>query len=128
LKRYIGNVFEQIPTASVISNPIEVFSHTLYLTEKQEATPPPPVVHEILPPAGVVGTRVALLGNNFVNSPQLRVRFGDSLISAVWHEQGTLLCNVPHPSKPPTAEGVPIRVSNDGINFCETKVFFVYSQ
>lgn len=38
LKRYVGNVFEQIPHAHVISNPIEVFSHTLYLTEKQEGT------------------------------------------------------------------------------------------
>ncbi len=36
LKRYIGNVFEQIPTASAISNPIEVFSHTLYLSEKTD--------------------------------------------------------------------------------------------
>jgi hypothetical protein len=38
LKRYIGNVFEQLPTGVVISNPIEVFSHTLYLSEKQDGT------------------------------------------------------------------------------------------
>lgn len=36
LKRYIGNVFEQLPNTYVISNPIEVFSHTLYLYDKQE--------------------------------------------------------------------------------------------
>lgn len=36
LKRYVGSVFEQVPTPSVLSNPIEVFSHTLYLTEKQD--------------------------------------------------------------------------------------------
>jgi hypothetical protein len=36
LKRYVGNVFEQIVSATAITDPIEVFSHTLYLTEKQE--------------------------------------------------------------------------------------------
>lgn len=87
LKKYVGNVFETILTAVVTSNPIEVFSHTLYLTEKQEgnaererrltaagAPPPPPSVHEVLPPHGPPGTRVVILGANFVHSPQLQVR------------------------------------------------------
>lgn len=36
LKRYVGNIFELINSASAISEPIEVFSHTLYLADKQE--------------------------------------------------------------------------------------------
>mmetsp|Transcript_7680 Transcript_7680/g.10597 ORF Transcript_7680/g.10597 Transcript_7680/m.10597 type:complete len:531 (+) Transcript_7680:75-1667(+) len=126
LKRYVGNVFEQIQHAHVVSNPIEVFSHTLYLTEKQEVAPPPPTVHEILPPNGGSGTRVAILGSNFVNSPTLVVRFGEVEVQPSFHEQGTLLCNVP--SLPKTAGLVPVRVSNDSANFCETKVFFNYQQ
>lgn len=36
LKRYVGNVFEVVNNCSVTSTPIEVFSHTLYLNEKQD--------------------------------------------------------------------------------------------
>ena len=119
LKRYIGNVFEQIPSAVAITNPIEVFSHTLYLTDKQEA--PPPVVYEILPPNGKVGTRVVILGTNFVNSPNLRVRFGNTEVTPTFHEQGTLICTIPTQLKP-EINGIPVRISNDSVSFCETKV------
>jgi hypothetical protein len=120
LKRYIGNVFEQIPSAVAITNPIEVFSHTLYLSDKQEA--PPPVVYEILPPNGKGGTRVVILGTNFVNSPNLKVRFGNTEVTPTFHEQGTLICTVPTILKP-EPNGIPVRISNDSISFCETKVF-----
>jgi hypothetical protein len=36
LKRYVGNVFEQVANAVTVSNPIEVFSHTLYLSDRVE--------------------------------------------------------------------------------------------
>lgn len=36
LKKYVGNVFEPIPNATIISNPIEVFSHTLYINQQSE--------------------------------------------------------------------------------------------
>ncbi|KAL6078159.1 DNA repair protein rad10 domain-containing protein, variant 2 [Balamuthia mandrillaris] len=40
LKRYAGSQasFEDIPNCTIISNPIEVFSHTQYLNEKQDGT------------------------------------------------------------------------------------------
>jgi hypothetical protein len=123
LKRYIGNVFEQIPSAVAITNPIEVFSHTLYLSDKQEA--PPPVVYEILPPNGKGGTRVVILGTNFVNSPNLRVRFGNTEVTPTFHEQGTLICTVPTQLKPELS-GIPVRISNDSISFCETKVLYPF--
>jgi hypothetical protein len=47
LKKYAGDqaAFEEIPGCTVVSTPIEVFSHTQYLNEKQESkisTPPHP--------------------------------------------------------------------------------------
>jgi len=35
LKRYIGSVFDTVPGAYAVSNPIEVFSHTQYLSNKR---------------------------------------------------------------------------------------------
>jgi hypothetical protein len=35
LRRYLGTEFETVPNVFVISNPIEVFSHTQYLNEKK---------------------------------------------------------------------------------------------
>lgn len=79
----------------------------------------------------------------FVNSPHLRVRFGDVEVVPHFHEQvlrraarlvvclcaivahgrqGTLICaSPPHPPGP-----APVRVANDGKHFCETKVVFNY--
>eukprot|EP01114_Cavostelium_apophysatum_P000251 TRINITY_DN10242_c0_g1_i1.p1 TRINITY_DN10242_c0_g1~~TRINITY_DN10242_c0_g1_i1.p1 ORF type:complete len:534 (-),score=148.30 TRINITY_DN10242_c0_g1_i1:264-1865(-) len=125
LKRYVGNIFETIPSAVAISNPIEVFSHTLYLNEKGEAPPAPPVVNEILPPVARVGSRVVVLGSNFVNTPQLRVKFGEVECQPMFHEQGTLICVVPNPHRPITVP-VPVRVTNDGLNYCDTRVGFTF--
>ncbi len=75
LKRYVGTVFEIIQGATVISDPIEVFSHTLYLNTNRQDAPSPPVLNECLPTAGpcMGGTRIVLLGSNFVHSPELKV-------------------------------------------------------
>ena len=44
--------------------------------------PPPPSVLEVVPSSGPAagGTRIAILGANFINSPQLRVKFGDVVV------------------------------------------------
>jgi hypothetical protein len=83
LKRYVANTFEYLPETTILSNPIEVFSHTQYLTSKKGGAPPtPPTVMEILPNIGssLGGTKVAILGANFVHSPNLKVRFGDVIV------------------------------------------------
>jgi hypothetical protein len=36
LKKYVGNVFQVLPKSCVFSEPIEVFSHTQYLNERQD--------------------------------------------------------------------------------------------
>ncbi|KAH3756840.1 calcium-activated BK potassium channel [Pelomyxa schiedti] len=97
LKHYIGNDFFTVQGATALSDPIEVFSHTLYLNERKEASgQPAPTVIEVLPQAGPPGTRVVVLGTNFLNTPALRVAFNDSVIIPTFHEQGTLICTVPH--------------------------------
>eukprot|EP01120_Amphizonella_sp_Union-15-10_P003169 TRINITY_DN1354_c0_g1_i1.p1 TRINITY_DN1354_c0_g1~~TRINITY_DN1354_c0_g1_i1.p1 ORF type:complete len:612 (-),score=110.23 TRINITY_DN1354_c0_g1_i1:173-2008(-) len=126
LKKYVGNVFEILPTVFVTSNPIEVFSHTHYLSERKNASPPPPNVTEILPNHGTCtgNTRVAILGSNFFNSPNLRVRFGDSVVTSTFHESGTLICTTP----PCNGERiVKVRVSNDGKDFCQTFATFSFT-
>eukprot|EP00005_Dracoamoeba_jomungandri_P006015 CAMPEP_0174262348 /NCGR_PEP_ID=MMETSP0439-20130205/12922_1 /TAXON_ID=0 /ORGANISM="Stereomyxa ramosa, Strain Chinc5" /LENGTH=563 /DNA_ID=CAMNT_0015347043 /DNA_START=89 /DNA_END=1780 /DNA_ORIENTATION=- len=127
LKRYAGSAaaFEDIPNCSVISHPIEVFSHTQYLNDKQDtdvSAPPPPVVIEILPSTGSCsgGTRTCILGSNFINCPGLKVRFGDMVVPATFHEQGTLICVTPSRQR----GRVPVSVTNDGLNFCETQSHF----
>jgi hypothetical protein len=47
----------------------------------------PPVIDEILPSNGKSGSRVCLLGRNFVNSPKLMVRFGTISVPLQFHEQ-----------------------------------------
>ena len=43
LKRYVDNVFEPVGgVQSVISTPIEVFSHTLYLKGRPSSSPKEP--------------------------------------------------------------------------------------
>jgi hypothetical protein len=130
LKRYVGNVFEFLSSSSIISDPIEVFSHTLYLNDnKQQEPPPPPSLHEVLPNGGTNGTKFVILGSNFVNSPNLRVLFGDKDLQPKYHEQGTLICVAPDIQNLNSNNRVlPIQVSNDGYNFCENKIFFTYLQ
>mmetsp|Transcript_2253 Transcript_2253/g.7149 ORF Transcript_2253/g.7149 Transcript_2253/m.7149 type:complete len:226 (-) Transcript_2253:1222-1899(-) len=129
LKRYSGSSFVTIPDAEVLSNPIEVFSHTLYLNERggkrKTNAPPPPMVSEVLPNSGGAGCRVVILGASFLKSNRLRVRFGEAAVPAVFHECGTIICTTP----PCTSSG-PVRVSvtNDGRTYCKSSVIFSYHQ
>jgi len=83
-------------------------------------------VSEVLPPSGTIGTRIVIIGHNFVNSPKLRVRFGDVECSPTFHEQGTLICLVPNiiKSGQKTPMQLQVRVSNDAVNYCDTQVRF----
>ncbi|KAH3767778.1 calcium-activated BK potassium channel [Pelomyxa schiedti] len=152
LKQYMGNDFYPVAGGVALSDPIEVFSHTLYLNERRESGgQPSPSVTEVLPATGSAGTRVAVIGSNFLNTPNLRVAFNNTVIVPTFHEQGTLICVVPtidepSPSTVPpggisgnsiTGGGggssivgapvyVSVRVSNDGSTFSEGKAVFMY--
>jgi hypothetical protein len=125
LKKYVGNVFQVLPKSCVYSEPIEVFSHTQYLNERQDA-PDAVKITEVLPPSGTPGTRLVILGGNFVNGPTLRARFGQTEVVPTFHEKGTLICTVP-PRTPGTLPGnTLVSVSNDGVRYSDSKVFFMY--
>jgi len=124
LKRYVGNVFETIEGVSVISNPIEVFSHSYYLSGSKNKVIPPRIT-EVLPAFGPAcgGTRLAILGSNFINTSNLKVKFGETLFSPEFHEAGTLIITAPTGVR---GMRVPITVSNDGTDFCQSDVIFTY--
>eukprot|EP01094_Clydonella_sp_ATCC50884_P007342 TRINITY_DN16519_c0_g1_i1.p1 TRINITY_DN16519_c0_g1~~TRINITY_DN16519_c0_g1_i1.p1 ORF type:complete len:586 (+),score=114.74 TRINITY_DN16519_c0_g1_i1:217-1758(+) len=125
LKRYTGTGFEEIPSGTAISNPIEVFSHSHYIKRPRHATPP--VINEVLPNFAHAGqsSRVCIIGSNFNNSMTICVRIGDVVLSgqdAAFHGTGTLLVNAP-----PLPSGTyGLSVSNDGSNFCEPVDFIVH--
>eukprot|EP00028_Trichosphaerium_sp_Am-I-7-wt_P005735 CAMPEP_0168528302 /NCGR_PEP_ID=MMETSP0405-20121227/13169_1 /TAXON_ID=498012 /ORGANISM="Trichosphaerium sp, Strain Am-I-7 wt" /LENGTH=336 /DNA_ID=CAMNT_0008551683 /DNA_START=230 /DNA_END=1240 /DNA_ORIENTATION=- len=126
LKKYNGTVFETIPGVSAISGPIEVYSHVSYLKERKNNPVPPPAVTEIFPRHGTASgqTRSVILGANFVNSPDLRVRFGNRVVTAQFHEAKTLIVSTP---PGPKGTSVKVCVSNDGKEFCGQSVEFYYT-
>lgn len=114
-------VFEEtfIPTGiCIFSNPIEVFSHTQYVKPNRNA-PTPPVILEVLPVSGKPGTRVAVIGNNFVEGDHLAVRFGEMSTRPRLHGPGTLICSAP--SHQPAF--VDVSVTNDGVHFTRSVPF-----
>jgi len=141
-QRYVGNSFEIIPNGTVYSNPIEVFSHTVYLNEKGDckchfsqyfhqfanllslASAPPPHVTEVIPSFGPSSgnARVVILGSGFLNNPNLVVRFGNIEVKPGFHESGTLTAYAP-----PCPPGiVAVTVANDRYNFGDTRGYFQY--
>jgi len=146
LRRYDGTDFTDIAGAVVISNPIEVFSHTVYIRRPKRTSPaplsrsvlrcadrrrtrstdapPPPILQGIFPDTGTANTatRMCAIGCNYVNTPALALRFGDQIVSATFHSTGTILCNTP-PLPPGTYH---VSASNDGTNFSEPSPQYVF--
>jgi len=119
LRRYHGNEYEILDF--VQSNPICVLSHSTQLRPASSMTPS---VNEVIPYNGSAsgGTRVAVLGTNFVDSPSTRVRFDNIDVMPVFHGPRTLICTVPaHP-----LGIVSVRVSNDSKLWSPTAASFTY--
>jgi len=91
---------------------------------QKEPSRVPPVVSEVLPARGPVsgGTRLAILGDNFIDSASLRVRFGNIILRPTFHESRTLITTVP-PGFPGT---VSISVSNDGKDYSAVQAQYTY--
>lgn len=83
-----------------------------------------PLVIEVIPSVGATtgGTRVAIIGANFVDSPAARVKFDDTEVLATYHGNGTIVCHTPE-HVPGT---VPVYVSNANKSFSETFASFTY--
>ncbi len=70
------------------------------------------------------GTRVAVLGNNFVDSPSARVRFDNTDVMPTFHGPRTLICTTPQ-HQPGI---VCVRVSNDSKVWSPTAASFTYEE
>ncbi|KAL6072068.1 26S proteasome non-ATPase regulatory subunit 10 [Balamuthia mandrillaris] len=119
LRKYHNNEYEILD--SVQSNPICVLSHS---TQLKPASTTTPAVAEVIPYSGssLGGTRVAVLGNNFVDSPSSKVRFDNTDVMPTFHGPRTLICITPQ-HQPGI---VSVRVSNDSKVWSPTAASFTY--
>jgi len=126
LMEFDGLQYNTIPDVYVISNPVEVFSHSNYLKEdrKSKNRPSPPIISMIIPISGSPGDRCVIIGANFINSKTLSVKFGDYIIKPDFHEDVTLVFNIP--PIPSQSNQYEIEVSNDGEEYCGNRIIFTY--
>jgi hypothetical protein len=108
--------------SSVSSNPICVYSHS---TQLKPSAKTKPSLQEVVPPRGTCtgNTRVAILGNNFVDSPTTRVRFGEIEVIPIFHGPKTLICNIPKHLPGP----VTVVVCNEPNRWSDPRTF-IYDQ
>eukprot|EP01127_Copromyxa_protea_P005345 TRINITY_DN1528_c0_g1_i1.p1 TRINITY_DN1528_c0_g1~~TRINITY_DN1528_c0_g1_i1.p1 ORF type:complete len:950 (-),score=158.38 TRINITY_DN1528_c0_g1_i1:95-2944(-) len=119
LRRYNGSNFEVIHR--VVSNPVLVLSHSTQL----KATPKLlPTVTEVIPFGGPEcgGTRVAILGSGFCDSPTVRVKFDQIEVMPIFHGAKTLIVSTPQHQ----AGTVEVRVCNDLNSWSESAATFTY--
>lgn len=95
LRHYSGaddNDYEVL--SSVVSEPFNVVSHSTQLKPTARTLPK---VTEVVPFTGSEhgSTRVAILGNNFLDSPTTRVKFDDIEVMPIFHGAKTLVCHTP---------------------------------
>lgn len=85
----------------------------------------PPVIMEVIPGTGpsTGGTRVAILGSNFADSPHTRVRFDNSDVIPEFKGNGTLVCYTPQHSPGP----VLVRVANGANAWSEGACTYTYA-
>jgi hypothetical protein len=65
-----------------------------------------------------------VFGSNFINSLSLRCRFGTTVVFGTW--QSSVVVDCPSPSKPGGTEVI-VSVSNNGLDFPNSVVLFLYS-
>eukprot|EP01111_Echinosteliopsis_oligospora_P015142 TRINITY_DN5883_c0_g1_i1.p1 TRINITY_DN5883_c0_g1~~TRINITY_DN5883_c0_g1_i1.p1 ORF type:complete len:1054 (-),score=281.45 TRINITY_DN5883_c0_g1_i1:378-3302(-) len=106
---------------SVSTNPICILSHS---TQLKPAPVLAPVVTEVIPGSGPCsgGTRVAILGANFADTPATRVKFDNVDVIPEFRGPGTLVCHTPAhlPGQ------VLVRVCNGGSSWSDTASTFIY--
>eukprot|EP01089_Gocevia_fonbrunei_P015132 TRINITY_DN4342_c0_g1_i1.p1 TRINITY_DN4342_c0_g1~~TRINITY_DN4342_c0_g1_i1.p1 ORF type:complete len:674 (+),score=119.59 TRINITY_DN4342_c0_g1_i1:677-2698(+) len=122
LRRYHSNDEYEV-LDYVQSNPICVLSHSTQLKPASSTTA---TISEVIPYSGssTGGTRVAVLGNNFVDTPSARVRFDNTDVMPIFHGPRTLICSTPE-HKPGI---VSVRVSNDSKVWSPTAASFTYEE
>eukprot|EP01114_Cavostelium_apophysatum_P016722 TRINITY_DN4814_c0_g1_i3.p1 TRINITY_DN4814_c0_g1~~TRINITY_DN4814_c0_g1_i3.p1 ORF type:complete len:804 (-),score=200.33 TRINITY_DN4814_c0_g1_i3:47-2458(-) len=120
LRKYTGeDEYEVIDT--VHSNPLCVMSHS---TQMKPTPTNAPTITEVIPNCGPTtgGTRVAILGSNFVENPAARIRFDSGDVMPVFHGPGTLICHTPQ--HPPGT--VHVKVCNAAKKWSDTVATFTF--
>lgn len=97
LRKVSGNKQHYETVAIAQSNPIFVVSHTTLMKKPASGTVQLATVSEIIPAKGTVdgGTKVAILGSNFVDTPLARVWFDNIEVKPEFHGPKTLTCITP---------------------------------
>eukprot|EP00011_Vannellida_sp_DIVA3-517-6-12_P004693 CAMPEP_0114612472 /NCGR_PEP_ID=MMETSP0168-20121206/4640_1 /TAXON_ID=95228 ORGANISM="Vannella sp., Strain DIVA3 517/6/12" /NCGR_SAMPLE_ID=MMETSP0168 /ASSEMBLY_ACC=CAM_ASM_000044 /LENGTH=876 /DNA_ID=CAMNT_0001823459 /DNA_START=186 /DNA_END=2816 /DNA_ORIENTATION=- len=105
----------------VQSNPIQVVSHSTLIKGPTNIVP---TIDEVIPcegtPAG--GSRVVVIGSNFMETPAARVAFDGIAVRPEFHGPGTLLCHTP----PHPVGVVQVGTSNDGKRWSTSTAPFKY--
>eukprot|EP01129_Flabellula_baltica_P006380 TRINITY_DN237_c0_g1_i1.p1 TRINITY_DN237_c0_g1~~TRINITY_DN237_c0_g1_i1.p1 ORF type:complete len:399 (+),score=86.17 TRINITY_DN237_c0_g1_i1:101-1297(+) len=117
--------YTPIPNVFVLSTPISVYSHSSYITKKKKSDAvKPPSVMEVMPPVcpSSGGSRCVIIGSNFVNTPKLKVKIGNTTVTPTFHESGTLVITTPYFA---TAGPRRITVSNDSQNFTHSDTWLI---
>lgn len=120
LRKYSGTDEYEI-LDSIHSNPISVLSHS---TQMKPVPTIAPTITDVVPESGSItgGTRIAILGSNFVESPAARIRFDNIDVMPVFHGPGTLICHTPQHSQ----GTVSVRVCNSAKKWSDTVINFTY--
>lgn len=121
-RRYLNQTEYEV-IHSIQSNPMMVLSHS---TQLKAPTTQMATVIEVVPASGSTngGTKVAIIGANFVDSPAARIRFDNIDVMPSYRGAGTLVCNTPKHA-PAT---VLVTVTNDSIQWSETSAQFTYEE
>lgn len=92
LRKYHGSHYEVLDTCT--TNPFAVCSHSTQLKTRPKALP---IIMEVIPQTGdpMGGTKVAILGSNFEESPTARVKFDEIEIRPTFHGPKTLIVLTP---------------------------------
>jgi len=69
------------------------------------------------------GTKIVILGTNFIDNGNLLVKVGESLIVPKYHEPVTIIFTSPPGTRRTTAT---VSVSNNGKEFAKTNLKFMY--
>jgi len=120
LRRYADE--DQFEVVDVVhSNPICVLSHS---TQLKPAPAVAPTIADVIPEGGpsTGGTRVAILGANFIDSPGARIKFDNLEVMPQFHGTGTLVCHTPQ--HPPGT--VTVRVSNANKKWSDSSAIFTF--
>ncbi|KAF2069625.1 hypothetical protein CYY_009059 [Polysphondylium violaceum] len=107
--------------SSTHSNPICVLSHS---TQLKTTASDLPQIQEIVPESGpsTGGTRIAILGSNFADTPATRVKFDNIEVEPHFHSSGTLVVHAPQHAPGP----VQVKVSNSPKCWSTTYATFTY--